>query len=102
MEAEKIFKKLRFDKAANALIVNAPKEYAAILQESNYDCKPVKEKEGSYDFVQIFATAQAELERLAKEVEKSGKHDCIFWACYPKGTGNIKSDIKTRNGMDSI
>jgi len=94
MEAEKIFKKLRLDKATNALIVNAPEEYASILTEISHDTKLLKDKEGSYDFVQIFAVTQAELERLAKEVEKAGKYDCVFWACYPKGTGKIKSDIK--------
>ena len=29
-----------------------------------------------------------------KEVERVGKYDCLFWACYPKGGGQIKSDIK--------
>ena len=44
--------------------------------------------------MQVFGYQQDELELLVKFVEKSGKFDCLFWACYPKGTGKIKSDIK--------
>ena len=94
MEAEKVFKKLQLHKAINPLIVNAPDVFAPVVSGIQYDSEPMKGKEGSYDFVLIFADTQAELEKLAKYVEKAGKYDCIFWACYPKMTGKIKSDIK--------
>lgn len=94
MEAEKIFKKLRFDKAANPLIVSAPEEFTAILKETQHDTKPSKKKEGQYDFVMVFATMQAELEKRFREVAKAGENDCLFWAAYPKMSGKIKSDIK--------
>ena len=89
-----VFKKLRFDGSNKALVVNAPKEYLDILVGVEYDSIPLGEKEGFYDFVQVFATSQDELERLVVEVGKAGKYDCLFWACYPKGTGKIKCDIK--------
>ena len=47
MSAEAILKKLRLDKATSCLIVNAPKEYIAMLDGIAYDAKPVKKKEGS-------------------------------------------------------
>jgi len=94
MNPIEIFKKLRLDLSDNILIVNAPPEYTRLLTGTTYDSKPTKSKEGEYDFVQIFATTQVELEKLAKSVENAGKYDCLFWACYPKGTGKIKSDIK--------
>ncbi len=94
MEAEKIVKKLQLHKAKNPLIVNAPEVFATVVSGIEYDVQPSSDKEGGYDFVQIFAVTQAELEKLAKQVEKAGKYDCIFWACYPKTTGKIKSDIK--------
>jgi len=94
MEAEKIFKKLQLDKAKDPLIVNAPEVFTAILTSTSYDSQPLQGKEGKYDYVQIFATSQSELEQLAKDVANAGKYDCVFWACYPKGTGKIKSDIK--------
>jgi hypothetical protein len=91
MDAETIFKKLRFDANSKLLIVNAPAEYKEILKGVSYDVKPISE---NYDFVQVFAVKQAELENLVKKVGKACKYDCLFWACYPKGTGAIKSDIK--------
>jgi len=94
MEAEKILKKLQLHKAKSPLIVNAPGVFSDIISGMEYDTDPVKNKEGTYDFVAIFAVTQTELEKLAKYVQKAGKYDCIFWACYPKLTGKIKSDIK--------
>ncbi|MEA5425931.1 hypothetical protein [Arcicella lustrica] len=92
MSAENIFKKLRLDSNKQLLIVNAPESYLSLLVGSNYDTEP--KAEGIYDFVQVFAVQQAELETLMQSVSKAGKFDCVFWACYPKGTGKIKSDIK--------
>lgn len=92
MSAEKIFKKLRLDSDKALLIVNAPSAYGSLLEGVNYDTEP--RGGGIYDFVQVFAVQQAELETLMKSVGKAGKFDCVFWACYPKGTGKIKSDIK--------
>jgi hypothetical protein len=34
------------------------------------------------------------LEILIKSVDNFRKYDGLFWACYPKGTGKIKSNIK--------
>ena len=94
MNAEEVFKKIRMDKAETILIVNAPEAYTNALKGKIYDAKPLKKKEGAYDFIQVFAVSQSELEKKVKEVERVGKYDCLFWACYPKGGGQIKSDIK--------
>ncbi len=92
MEASAIFKKLRLNEKGAILIVNAPAEYTAILKDIVYDSSAEAGKK--YDFVQVFATRQDELEKLCEQVKEAGKYDCLFWACYPKGTGKIKSDIK--------
>ena len=92
--ASDIFKKLRLGKDDKALVVNAPAEYLALLDEISFDKKPVAKNKGAYTFVHVFATTQAELEKLVKSVEGYGQYDCVFWASYPKGTGKIKSDIK--------
>lgn len=92
MSAENIFKKLRLDSNKKLLVVNAPESYLSLLAGSNYDTEP--KAEGIYDFVQVFSVQQVELETLMQSVSKAGKFDCVFWACYPKGTGKIKSDIK--------
>jgi hypothetical protein len=94
MNSPEIIKKLRLDKATKRLIVNAPKEYLEILKGVEFDTKLEKKNEGQYDFVQVFATTQKELEKMVVQVRKAGIKDCLFWASYPKGTGKIKSDIK--------
>lgn len=94
MSAEVVLKKLYFHKAASALIINAPAEYTSLIGSVGYDTTPIGKQKGTYDFLQVFATRQEELEKLLKTAVKEGKHDCLFWACYPKGTGSIKSDIK--------
>lgn len=94
MEAAKVFSKLRLDKANQRLIVNAPKEFIVALANTTFDEQIKKKKEGKYDFVIVFATTQAELEKLVKEVATAGTYDCVFWAGYPKLSGTIKSDIK--------
>lgn len=92
MDANAIFKKLRLNTEGVLLIMNAPAEYLAILEAIAFDSQPQPGK--IYDFVQVFSTTQAELEQLCVSVKEAGKYDCLFWACYPKGTGKIKSDIK--------
>ena len=92
MEKEAIFKKLRLNSEQRILILNAPSEYLSLLEGITFDEKP--KEDNFYDFVQVFGYQQDELELLVKSVQKSGKYDCLFWACYPKGTGKIKSNIK--------
>lgn len=94
MIAADIFKKLRLNSTQKILIVNAPGEYLDFLGALSYDTSFDPKNEGVYDLVQLFATTQTELESLVMENAKAGKYDCLFWACYPKGGGKIKSDIK--------
>lgn len=94
MDKESIFRKLKFNPNAKNLIVNAPSDYTIILQDALYDVSPSEEKQGQYDFVQVFASSQAEMETLVTSVVSEGKFDCIFWACYPKSTGKQKYDLK--------
>jgi hypothetical protein len=93
MDKEAIFKKLKFGISDNHLIINAPEEYLSILKGAKFDIAPVESKMGKYGFVQVFASSQAEMETLVKSVSKVGKYDCLFWACYPKGTGKQKYDL---------
>ena len=94
MDKEAIFRKLKFGVSNENLIVNAPEEYLSILKGAEFDTLPVDSKMGKYGFVQVFASSQAEMESLVKSVAKAGKYDCLFWACYPKGIGKQKYDLK--------
>jgi hypothetical protein len=94
MNAPDIFKKLKFDESKKTLIINAPIEYERLLTGVDFDKEYNSLNAATYDFIQIFATSQSELENIVTQVFSSGKYDCLFWLCYPKGGGKIKSDIK--------
>ena len=94
MDKEKLFKKLRFDDKAIKLVLNAPDFYKSLLGGYSFDDQIDPDKIGQYDFVQVFAIEQQKLEALVALAKPAAKYDAIFWACYPKGTGKIKSDIK--------
>ena len=94
MDKEKTFKKLRLDANAKNLILNAPEFYKPFLHDYPFDDQIDPDKIGQYDFVQVFAIEQKKLEELVALATPAGKYDAIFWACYPKGTGKIKSNIK--------
>jgi hypothetical protein len=94
MSFQDVHQKLRLLPGASALIVNAPKEYLELVSAIKFDTDSGKMKQGQYDFVQIFGSERSELEQLVNKYSGSGKYDCLFWICYPKGGGKIKSDIK--------
>lgn len=94
MEKDKIFKKLRLNVNGNNLILNAPEAYRALLKDVTADLEVKVNKKAPYEFIQVFATDQNELEQQLKLAVPGGKYDAVFWACYPKGTGKIKSNIK--------
>jgi hypothetical protein len=85
MDKEAIFKKLKFGVATPSLVINAPAEYLELLKGADFDTEMLDSKAGTYGFVQVFASSQAEMENLIKSVAKAGQHDCLFWVCYPKG-----------------
>ena len=94
MNSTEIFRKIKFDGKKRNLIVNAPQEYIELLNEYSFDNQYSTQEKNAYDFVQIFAVSLDELRQLVTLVANAGKYDCMFWICYPKGGGKIKSDIK--------
>ena len=101
MENQEILKKIRLSAGLSALVINAPAEYLEAVSHAIADLQPDKTRFGKYDFVQIFGSNRSELEELVKKHSVSGKYDCLFWICYPKGGGKIKSDLN-RNVVWSI
>jgi len=92
--ASEILKKLRLNDSLKALIINAPDEYLNQIPGLQYDPIFNLRNSGTYDFVQVFANEQSELEQALIKIKDAGKYDCLYWVCYPKGTGKIKSNIK--------
>lgn len=93
MDKNAVLKKLKLVPDRENLIVNAPTEFLALISEVNFDTLPDSSKIGKYDFVQVFASSQCEMTNLLKSVFQYGKHDCLFWACYPKSIRKQKYDL---------
>jgi hypothetical protein len=102
MNAASIFKKLRLDTTKKILVLNAPPDYKNILENVQHDKDFKKSNKNSYDFIQVFATTYEELQQLVVSVANAGKYDCLFWICYPKGSGKVKSDIKRDKVWDAF
>jgi len=102
MDKDAVFKKLKFGISQNSLVVNAPEEYLSILAGAEFDTVPDDTKLGKYSFVQVFASSQAEMEELVKSVAKAGKYDCLFWTCYPKGSGKLKYDLNRNTVWEAL
>ncbi|MGA3013368.1 MAG: hypothetical protein ABSD71_04970 [Bacteroidales bacterium] len=91
-------KKLRLLPGLSALVVNTPIEYKKLIGDISFDTQADPKKQGKYDFIQIFGSNRSLLDKLVKDYSVSGKYDCLFWICYPKGSGKIKSDLN-RNAI---
>jgi hypothetical protein len=96
MDFKEIEKKIRLLPDSLILILNAPTEYLALMSKLQVETESEQSKIGKYDFVQIFGTERSALEQMVKKYYESGKYDCLFWICYPKGGGKIKSDINRK------
>lgn len=88
-----VLKKLRLSAGLRVLVMNAPQEFINMLEGVTYDTQ-VQKGAYAYDYVQVFATSYDELVEFLARVKGAGKHDCLFWASYPKLTGKITSDLK--------
>jgi hypothetical protein len=93
MESPDVKRKLRLIPGYRTLIVNAPAGYLELITGIAFDTDPKAQNQHKYDFVQVFGTEKTELDQLVKMYSGSGKYDCLFWICYPKGSGTIKSNI---------
>jgi len=91
MEIDKIFKKLQLHRAKKGLIINPPAEFLPVLTDFSFDLEPIEER---YDYIHIFATERTDLEQHAGQFASLLTHDGFFWLSYPKGSGNIKTNIK--------
>lgn len=97
-----ILKKLRVAQEQKILIVNAPEGYLLLFSGLYPDTVFRPAEAGKYDFVQVFGASRSELDNLMQKIKAAGKYDCLLWACYPKGGGKIKSDLKREIVWESL
>jgi hypothetical protein len=102
-ETHPVIKKLNFkDQGQSVLILNPPKAYeeviAALQGEIHHE---VINK--SYEFVQVFGTTNAELQRLGQQASNHVTEDGLLWLCYPKKASKIyKGSDCSRESVTSM
>ena len=88
-----IAKKLGLKPGMRAMVIAAPAGYRKLLEPLPEGVQVAESMGGKNEFVQLFATRQAELKKrvgaLLKRVAESG----LVWIAYPKKTSGMESDL---------
>ena len=100
----KLFDKLNLKDHREILVVNAPASFEfelAALAGVIVLRDPAKVK--VVRFALAFATAQAEVDRLAKLLSAKAEGDALLWFAYPKGTSKkYKCDFNRDTGWSVL
>jgi hypothetical protein len=78
--------------------LNAPDNH--LPAPSRADTKPPAGKH--YDFVLVFVSTKADIDKLAGKALKSLKNDGLLWMAYPKKSSGIKTDITRDYGWQAL
>lgn len=97
MDHNKLHKKLRLQDKSNLCVLGAPRSFQVMIGALSYSQEPGSSPE-TYDAVMLFAKDLSALEKLMTIAVDLGPADVLFWACYPKLSSDLKSDI-SRTGI---
>jgi hypothetical protein len=83
-----LLKKLNYKDQDTLVVLNAPAEFAAALQEFARTATVLDSasKVMNCGFAMAFATTQAQVDKAATALDKVLEGDAILWMCYPKGS----------------
>ena len=95
-------RKLRMQPGQRVLIINAPSGYVEGLEPLPEGIKVEDVREGKYDFVQLFATDGAGLERLGLVALESVAYDGLLWLSYPKQSSKVETDLSRDVGWEIV
>ena len=100
----KLFDKLNLKDHREILVVNAPLSFESQL--AALAGVTVLRDPGSVKVVRfalVFATVQAEVDRLAKLLSSKAEGDALLWFAYPKGTSKkYKCDFNRDTGWSVL
>jgi Protein of unknown function (DUF3052) len=73
--------------------VNAPIDYAALVDPLPEEVVISSEAENEFDLVHIFTTSRSELLALLKSFRRKIKQHGIIWVSWPKKSSGVPSEI---------
>lgn len=99
---EALVKKLRVPVEGKIAIIEPPEGFLSSIGRTTDETKPEEGEQGTYDYVQLFATNVADVERLAPNAIRAVKADGLLWMCYPKGSSKLKTDLNRDRGWTVV
>ena len=94
--------KMKLKPGHRAAIIFAPDGYLKELSPLPAGAKVLKELKGEFDWVQVFVSTRAELEKVVPRAIRSLKPESILWISFPKGTSKIQTDLTRDKGWESL
>jgi len=88
-----VARKLGMNPGMRALIIAPPRGYLKLLMPVPDGLTVSSRADGTYPFVQIFATRLAEILAFAKKLPKHAAPNALVWISYPKKTSKACSDL---------
>jgi hypothetical protein len=86
-------RKLGYKAASRVLLVNAPAEYAALLEPMPDGIVFEPKASTRTEFAHVFVTRKEELERVLKSLRQALKPDAAVWVSWPKKSARVPTTV---------
>jgi hypothetical protein len=107
-----VFEKLNLKEQRDILVINAPASFEGELAALD-GVTVLRDPRAAtvVSFALVFATKQAEVDRMSRLLAHKAKGDALLWFAYPKGTSKTYScefnrdsgwDVIRRAGFDTV
>ena len=102
MAESPLAKKMKLKPGARAAILNAPEGYLDELSPLPEGVEVLRELEGDFGWIQVFATNRAEFEAIGPKAIAALRPESMLWISFPKGSSKIQTDLTRDKGWDSL
>ena len=102
MPTSALARKMKFDTAKRAAIINPPEGYLNALMPFPKDLELLTELKGKFDWVQIFVKDKAEFDKTLPKALKAMAPESRIWISFPKGSSKMQTDLTRDKGWDSL
>jgi hypothetical protein len=99
---EALVRKLKLPIEGKIAIIEPPEGFLKLIGRTTGDTQVMESDFGTYDYVQVFATSVAGVEKLAPVALRAVKPNGWLWLSYPKGTSKIKTDLNRDRGWSVV
>ena len=102
MAASALARKLKFDAAKQAAVINPPADYLDELKPYPKELDLSTELNGKFDWIQLFVKNKAELDKVLPRALKAMAPESRMWISFPKGSSKIQTDLTRDKGWDNV